>query len=285
LKIGFLTKILEELDFAKVVAWASRNGFEALEVDASPKSRHIDPEKILKGGTDGIRRLLSKSGILISSLAYYPNNLAPNVEEREKNHAAIRKIIEASATLDVNVVCTFVGGFPAELDDVLNVFAEAFPPLVDYAEEHGVKIAVENCPMFGWQAPYVPGNIAYSPEIWQRMFKIIPSEAFGLNLDPSHLVWQKIDYIAAIRKFGDRIYHAHAKDTEILPDKLSEVGITGNGWWRYRTPGKGAIDWRSFIAALKENGYDYVLSIEHEDPLLKETEGLLLGKKYLDALI
>ncbi|NWF97304.1 MAG: sugar phosphate isomerase/epimerase [Candidatus Thorarchaeota archaeon] len=285
MKIGFLTKILGELDFEKLVSWASKNEFEALEADASPKSKHIDPEKILKGETGGIKKLLSESGIAISGLAYYPNNLASNVKEREKNHAAVRRMIEASATLDVSVVCTFVGGFPAALDEVLNVFAEVFPPLVDYAEAHGVKIAVENCPMIGWQAPYVPGNIAYSPEIWEKMFKIIPSKAFGLNLDPSHLVWQKIDYIESTRKFGDRIYHTHAKDTEILPARLSEVGIIGSGWWRYRIPGQGVIDWQNFIATLKEKGYDYVLSIEHEDPFLKGIEGLLSGKKYLDALI
>lgn len=285
MKIGFLTAVLSESDFEEVVAWASRNGFEALEVAAHPRSRHIDPSKLLEEGVGRVKKLLSENNISISALAHYPNNLDPNVEARERNHEAIKRMIEASAMLDVGVVCTFVGAFAAPLDEVLKVFAEAFPSLVDYAEEHGVKIAVENCPMIGWHAPYVPGNIAYSPEIWEKMFKMVPSRAFGLNLDPSHLVWQKIDYIEATRRFGDRIFHTHAKDTEILPSKLTEVGIIGGGWWRYRIPGWGVINWQGFVSALKESGYDHVLSIEHEDPFFKGTEGLLMGKRHLDALI
>jgi sugar phosphate isomerase/epimerase len=285
MRIGFLTAALSEMDFEEVVAWASKNGFEAIEVSAHPRSKHIDPAKLLGEGAGKVRELLSENNIAISSLAYYPNNLDPDIEARERNHEAVKRMIEASAVLDVGVVCTFVGGFPAPLDEVLKVFAEVFPPLVDYAEEHGVKIAVENCPMIGWQAPYVPGNIAYSPEIWEKMFKIVPSRAFGLNLDPSHLVWQKIDYIEATRRFGERVYHTHAKDTEILPVRLREVGIFGGGWWRYRIPGWGVVNWHGFITALKECGYDYVLSIEHEDTFFKGMEGLLMGKKYLEALM
>jgi len=285
LKIGFLTTVLGELEFEKLVAWASKNGFEALEVAAHPGSKHIDPAKILEEGAGRVKKLLSENKISVSSLAYYPNNLDPNLQTREKNHNGVKRMIDACTKLDVGTVCTFVGGFPAALDKVLKVFAEAFPPLVDYAEEHGVKIAVENCPMIGWQAPYVPGNIAYSPRIWEKMFSIIPSKAFGLNLDPSHLVWQKIDYIEAARRFGNRIYHMHAKDTEILPSRLKEAGIFGGGWWRYRIPGWGVINWKGFITALKESGYDYVLSIEHEDPFFKGNKGLLMGKKFLDALI
>jgi sugar phosphate isomerase/epimerase len=285
LKIGFLTAVLGELEFEKVVAWASKNGFEALEVAAYSGSKHIDPAKLLEDGTGRVKKLLSDNNIAISSLANYTNNLDPNIEARKWNHAAIKRMIDASAMLDVDVVCTFVGAFPAPLDEVIKVFSEVFPPLVDYAEEHGVKIAVENCPMIGWHAPYAPGNLAYSPEIWEKMFKIVPSRAFGLNLDPSHLVWQKIDYIEATRRFGDRVYHTHAKDTEIHSVRLREVGIIGGGWWRYRIPGCGVINWQGFITALKECGYDYVLSIEHEDPFFKGTEGLLMAKKHLDALI
>lgn len=274
------------MDFEKVVAWASKNGFEMLEVVAHPGSRHIDPDRLLREGAAGrIRKLLSDNNISISSLAYYPNNLDPDVRRRERNHENVKRVIEACAELDVEVACTFAGGFPAPLNDVLNAFAESFPALVDYAEDHGVKIAIENCPMVGWQAPYVPGNIAYSPLIWERVFSIIPSRALGLNLDPSHLVWQRIDYVEATKKFGDRVYHTHAKDTEIVRSRLQETGIMGQGWWRYRIPGWGVIDWRAFVSALREGGYDYVLSIEHEDPFFEGTEGLLLGKRYLSALL
>ena len=247
---------------------------------AGPRSKHIDPEKVLKGGAGEVKGLFEREGIKISALAYYPNNLDQDERKRKANNDHIKVMIEAASQLDVVVVCTFVGSYGNFLcegiDKSLRIFKEVFPPLLDFAREHDVKVAIENCPLGGW-------NIAFSPEIWDEIFKV--GDNIGLNFDPSHLVWQGIDYIGAIYDYGSRIFHVHAKDTEILETRLGRVGILGRGWWRYRVPGWGEIDWKKLITALYEVGYDYVLSIEMEDPIFKPEEGLLLGLRYLAQLI
>jgi sugar phosphate isomerase/epimerase len=164
-----------------------------------------------------------------------------------------------------------------------------------YAEDKGVRVMIENCPMDGWQRFTLPGNFAYSPELWEALFNEVPSKNFGLNFDPSHLFWLGIDYIRAAKEFAPKIFHAHAKDCEVLPEGQYRYGIFGkqinptpwkSGWWRYRMPGLGKVNWEDLIKALKSSGYDHVLSIEHEDPEWEGTEekvknGLQLGKNYL----
>ena len=148
-----------------------------------------------------------------------------------------------------------------------------------------MRLAIENCPMPDWQVEGLAGNIAYSPVVWDELFGRIEDENFGLNLDPSHLYWLGIDYLQVVRDYADRIFHTHAKDTEIIYERLDEVGIYGGGWWRYRVPGWGLIDWRALVSALREAGYDYVLSVEHEDPLFGPEEGVLAAKRYLSQIV
>ncbi|HIE18907.1 TPA: sugar phosphate isomerase/epimerase [Candidatus Bathyarchaeota archaeon] len=190
----------------------------------------------------------------------------------------MRKMIEAASALDVEVVCTLAGG-PKEGKDkkqtIMEDFPEVFGPIVDEAEAHGLKIAFEN-----WFATNLQGL-----DHFQAVLDAVPSDVLGFNFDPSHLFWQQIDYIEAVHRFGDRIFHTHAKDAEILPFRLRKIGVLGRGWWRYRIPGWGDIDWTAYITALKEVGYDYVLSIEHEDPFFSPEEGFLKGKEYLQRLV
>ena len=168
-----------------------------------------------------------------------------------------------------------------------------------YAEDRNVKLMIENCPMGNWVKFGLPGNYAYSPELWEALFNEVPSESFGLNYDPSHLYWLGIDYIQAIKDFALKIFHAHAKDTEMLSEGVYQYGIFGrqidpvpwkSGWWRYRMPGSGEIDWGLVIRTLQEYGYDDVLSIEHEDPVWegsveKVQTGLKLGLKHLSQFV
>lgn len=274
LKIGFLVGgQLENL--AETVKWASKNGFEALEVNSHPNSPLVDPEKILKRGTDEVKTALRKGDVIISCLTWCPNNMDPDLKIRRKNNEHVKKMIEAAAKLGVPVISTWIGKVPGTIEDNMKIYSEVWPPIVEHAEKFDVKIAIENC----------MGNIAYSPHIWEKMFKIISSKYLGLNFDPSHLVFQFIDYLNAIREFGDRIYHIHCKDTEILRWKLSWVGYTGKGWWRFRVPGLGDIDWKRFINELQDQKYNYVLSIEHEDPLYHGVDGfkkgLIIGRRHL----
>jgi len=278
LRIGFLVGgQLGSLE--KTVEWASENGFKALEIGSGPGSPLIDPEKVLRQETNGIKRALEKGDVIASCLTWCPNNMDPNLETRRRNNAHVRRMIEAAAKLEIPVVSTWIGKVPGTVEENMKVYAEVWPPIVEHAEEHGVKIAIENC----------AGNIAYRPDIWEKMFEIIPSKSLGLNFDPSHLVFQFIDYLDALRKFGDRVYHTHCKDTEILKWRLAWVGYTGDRWWRFRNPGLGDIDWKKFVTTLQDQKYDYVLSIEHEDPLYHGAEGfkegLIIGRRHLAQFI
>jgi sugar phosphate isomerase/epimerase len=227
---------------------------------------HIDVERLDAGK---VRDVLDRHGLEISSLAYYPNNLHPDDAHREEVNGHLRKVVNAAAALGVEVVGTFVGNDKDRpIPDNLRRFRELWPPLVDHAGGRGVRIAIENCPMIFSLAEWPGGgNLAWSPAIWDELFAAIPDEHFGLNLDPSHLVWLMIDVERAIADYADRIFHTHAKDLEIRRDGLYRHGTlsAGIGWQVPRLPGLGQVDWPRFVAALYGAGYDGVVSVEHED--------------------
>jgi sugar phosphate isomerase/epimerase len=171
-----------------------------------------------------------------------------------------------------------------------------FAPLVDRAGGQGVKLIIENCVMEGWHPDGYPGNLAYSPELWEWMFSL----GLYLNFDPSHLVWMGIDPVEAVKPYVNRIPHAQAKDVQLFAEKRNHYGWPGKavvredpwdvGWWRYRVPGLGQVDWRRLIDTLYEHGFDGVLSVEHEDPLWGGTEeriktGLRIAHRTLRPLI
>jgi sugar phosphate isomerase/epimerase len=300
-KLGLLTAALPALSLEEVAAWAASEGFEMLEVACWPAATgpsrryagvcHIDVDDL---DPDAVRQTMSIHGLEISSLAYYPNNLAGDDAAREEANAHLRKVIDAAAALEVGIVGTFVGADQIlPLPENLARFRSVWPPLVEYAEERGVKIAIENCPMiFSWDEWPSGQNIAHSPAVWDEMFEAIPSESFGLNLDPSHLVWLQIDYERVVYDYASRIIHVHAKDLEIRRDGLYRHGTVslGMGWQVPRLPGLGEIRWDRFIAALYAIGYDFVVSIEHEDRGFEATEelvkrGFLLSRNVLRPLL
>ncbi|MEX1139024.1 MAG: sugar phosphate isomerase/epimerase [Bacteroidota bacterium] len=283
MELGFLTSCLPGLSLDEVVHRASQGGFRAVEVSAWPrhsgrdyKARHLPVESFNKADAVRIKDLLEANRIRISALAYYENTLDPDPARRKTCISHLKQVIKVSSLLDVNLVGTFVGGRPdKEAPANMKEIGKEFRKILSFAEDLGVKVMIENCPMVGWKKPGVPGNYAYSPELWEALFHEVPSPNFGINFDPSHLVWLGIDYIKAVRDFGSRIFHAHAKDCEISPEGLFRFGVYGEqltssprnpGWWRYRIPGKGSIDWKAFVSALRNIGYDDVLSIELEDP-------------------
>jgi sugar phosphate isomerase/epimerase len=276
LKLGLLTAAFSSLSLEEVADWAAGNGFEAIEVACWPAAGaerrryagvcHIDVDAL---DVEGVRRTVESRGLTISALAYYPNPLDPDPEQRSLAQAHLRKVIAAAARLDVNLVGTFIGRDQnLAVEPAFAQVLEQWPPLVKFAADRGVRIAIENCPMI-FSADEWPGgrNLAYSPALWRRLFEAMPGDTLGLNLDPSHLVWQFIDIPRAVREFGRRIYHVHAKDLEIDRDGLYSNGVMslGMGWQIPRMPGLGEVPWNRFIAALIAAGYDGVVSVEHED--------------------
>ena len=267
----------------QTAAFAQRTGFKSMELSAWPKST-LNADTITDKELAKIRKDLETKDIEISALGFYPNYLSPDRAEADEFRRYFIKVLDLAKRMEVPIVATFAGRNPdLSVEENLPEFREVFSRFVDEAASRNIKIAIENCPMM--EHKHMKGlNLAYSPEIWERMFQIIPAENFGLEFDPAHLVWQGIDYIAAIYEFGSRIFHAHAKDTEIRRDILARSGIYGvlfedrgefgHGWWRGRVPGWGDVKWKSVITALLDVGYKGNLDIEHEDDVFAKAAQL-----------
>ena len=288
MKLGLMSAALPQLSLEQLAAWASQNRFGMLEIACWPKGRsdrryagvtHIDVATLDKAGAQEINELIEQHGLEISSLGYYPNPLHPDPDHRTEVIEHLKKVIVAAEMLHVPIVGTFVGrNKDATFEANLDQFAQIWPPIVKFAADHGIKIAIENCPMIFSNDEWPGGNnLAINPQIWRKMWEIIPDQNFGLNLDPSHLVWQFIDYTRVVHDFKDRIFHVHAKDMRIDREQLYQRGImsAGMGWQIPRLPGLGEVNWAQFISALYEVGYDYVVSIEHEDRAFEATEELV----------
>jgi sugar phosphate isomerase/epimerase len=279
MRLGLLTAAFPSLSLEEIADWAAANGFGALEVACWPAGEgavrryagvsHIDVETLDDEGARQIVDMLAQRGLVISGLAYYPNPLSADQDAATAAVEHLRKVIVAAGRLGVEVVGTFVGRDQHKgVEENLERFGRVFPDLVRFAGEQGVSVAIENCPMI-FSADEWPGgnNLAFAPAIWRQMFEIVPDPNFGLNFDPSHLIWQFIDIPRAITEFGDRILHVHAKDVEVRRDGLYDWGVmsTGVGWQVPRLCGLGDVNWNKFFGALYATGYDKVVSIEHED--------------------
>jgi sugar phosphate isomerase/epimerase len=229
---------------------------------------HIDVDDLSDARGKEIVGDLDDRGIEISALAYYPNPLHPDTAEQEAALEHLKKVITAAPKLGVEIVNTFIGGDKSRTQQENWAAArKVWPDVVRLADDSGVRIAIENCPMIFSSDEWPSGNnLAYSPAIWRTMFEEF-GETVGLNFDPSHLVWQMIDMVSAIDEFGDRFYHVHAKDLQVDPAGLYDQGVMslGMGWQIPRLPGLGEVDWQAFFSGLYRVGYDYVISIEHED--------------------
>jgi len=282
MKLGMLTACMPERSLEEIASWAGDHGFEALELAAWPRigdrpftASHISAESFDDAEAGRVRSALADNGLELSALAYYDNNLLPDTAQREQILDHLRACIDAAQTLGCPAVGTFIGRDPdRSVAENLREAEKVFPPLVDYAGERGVKLMIENCVMEGWHPDGYPGNLAYSPELWEWMFGL----GLYLNFDPSHLLWLGIDPVEALKPYVDRVAHAHAKDAETFDAERNRYGFFGRtstreedpwdmGWWRYRIPGLGDVDWRRYVDTLYEGGFDGVLSVEHEDPV------------------
>jgi sugar phosphate isomerase/epimerase len=304
MKLGLMTAALGEVELDDLAEWAASERFETLEIACWPRVTgdqrryagvsHIDVDGMSRDGAAAIRRVIDERNLEISSLAYYPNNLDPDAAARSAAQEHLRKVIVAAELLGVTLVGTFIGRDQTRsVTENLAEVEKVWPDLVRFAGQHGVTIVIENCPMI-FSGDEWPGgkNLAYSPAIWRRLFEIVDADNFGLNLDPSHLVWQFIDYERAVREFGPRIHHVHAKDMEIDRNGLFENGVmsAGVGWQIPRLPGLGEIRWDRFVAALYAIGYEGAISIEHEDRSFEGDEelvkrGFLLARDVLRPLV
>ncbi|MCA9126015.1 MAG: sugar phosphate isomerase/epimerase [Planctomycetales bacterium] len=289
MQLGFASAILPDLSLEEVFTLASSIGYDCVEVMCWPVSKaerryagvtHIDINQLDNSRISEIHALVDRTGVAISGLGYYPNCLSPNLEEAERCVAHLHDLLDAAAALSVGKVNTFIGrDYTRSVDDNWPRLVATWTPLVEHADRLGLQIGIENCPML-FSSDEWPGgkNIATSPAIWRRLFQDIPSPNLGLNYDPSHMVWQQMDYLQPIRDFSNRIFHAHAKDVRLDRHKLNEVGILAHPL-EYHTPklpGLGEVSWGKFFSTLLDSGYNGPVCVEVED---RAYEGSLESRK------
>jgi sugar phosphate isomerase/epimerase len=303
MQLGFVTAILPDLSFEEVVSFAASAGYKCIEVMCWPVGKaerryagvtHIDVGTLDKARAAQIQETCANAGITISGLGYYPNPLVADRNEGQTYIDHIKRVIDGSALLGVNVMNTFVGRDPVlSVDENWPRFMEVWPGIVQYAEDKGVRIGIENCPMSFSRDEWPGGkNLATTPVIWRRMFEAVPNANFGLNFDPSHLIWQHMDYLAAIREFAPRFHHCHAKDARVDWHKLNDVGIMAFPL-QYHTPklpGLGDVNWGKFFSVLADSGYDGPVCVEVEDrayegSIEKRKASLIQSQRYLSQFV
>lgn len=296
MKLGVVSAIYDGFTFEEMIDDISANGCTCVEVACWPQGKaerryagvsHIDVENTSKEYIEYIKDYCEKHSVEISSLAFYPNTMDGNLEKRQASIDHLKKVITMSALLGVNMVTTFIGRDQTKtVEDNLEIFKEVWPPIIKFAEEKGVKVAIENCPMlFG--ADQWPGgqNLFTTPKLWRQMFDIIKSDYFGINYDPSHFVWQQIDYIRPVYEFKDKIFHVHCKDIKVYPDKLNDVGIMAYPleYMSPKLPGLGDVDWGKYISALTDIGYNSFVCVEVEDKAFESSKERILDSVKLSC--
>lgn len=305
MKFGLLTSILDGWTYEEAIDIAAKDGFKCVEVASWPAGKaerryagvtHIDAERVLtdKEYAKHVTDYAAGKGIEIAALAYYPNTLDPDPVKREAAVSHLRNVIQASSELGVGMVTTFIGRDQNRtVKDNLEIVREVWPPILEFAQKLGVKIAIENCPMLFGPNQWPGGqNLMTSPSNWRKVFEILPYDNLGINYDPSHFVWQMIDYYHPLYEFKDKIFHVHFKDVKIYKKRLDQVGIMAFPleFMSPKLPGLGDIDWGKFVSALTDIGYDGNVCLEVEDKAFegsdeKILESIELSKRYLSQYV
>jgi sugar phosphate isomerase/epimerase len=289
MELGFVTAILPDLRLNEVLDFASQTGYDCVEVMCWPVGKaerryagvtHLDVSDFNEEKAEDIVELTVHSKVQISALGYYPNPLSPDKQEARIAIEHLKTVIDASRLLGINLVTTFVGkDWTKSVEENWPGFLEVWKPLIEYAEGARVKIGIENCPMLFTSDEWPGGkNLKTTPEIWERMYEDIQSDYFGLNFDPSHFIWQHMDYLSAVKEFGHKFFHVHAKDARLDRAHLDRKGILAhpNEYHTPKLPGLGEVDWRAFFSVLSDQNYSGPVCVEVED---RAFEGSLEKRK------
>ncbi|MFM2177563.1 MAG: hypothetical protein RL015_1661 [Verrucomicrobiota bacterium] len=284
MKLGFVSAILAELSLDEVLGFASAEGFSCVEIMSWPVGRaerkyagvtHVDATHFTQAMADDTNALCAKHGVNISALGYYPNVLDADSTATAAQIEHLKKVIVATRMLGLNTTTSFIGrDWTKSVEDNWPKFIATWKPLIQFAEDNGVRIAIENCPMLFTKDEWPGGkNLMTTPAIWRRAFNDISSTSFGLNFDPSHFVLQFMDPESALHEFAGKFFHLHAKDVKINRARLNEVGAFAHPleWHQPRIPGYGEINWAHYIGTLMETGYNGPLCIEVEDDTFGKT--------------
>jgi len=303
MKLGFVSAILDNRSLEEVIDTAASIGYECVEVACWPVEKasrryagvtHINIEELDEEKIRHIHDYCEQKGVAISALAYYPNVLTEDRAEQDRIRRHLIAMIEAAPKLQVDTITTFIGRAQHKtVEENLELMQEIWKPILQAAEEKKVKIAIENCPMLFDNGQWPGGqNLMTTPAIWRKVFSLLPSDYLGLNYDPSHFIWQQMDYIAPLHEFKDKIFHVHYKDIKLYPDRLRDVGIMAYPlqYMSPKLPGLGDVDWGKYVSALNEIGYDGYSCIEIEDKAFEGTpervlDSLKLSYRYMRQFV
>ncbi len=286
LPLGFASAILPHKSLQEVLDFAQEKNFDCVEVMCWPTENqdtrryagvsHISVDTLSDSELNTLKFKLAAHPTKVSALGYYPNPMDPDPIKAAFYREHIKKIIRAAAALEITVVNTFIGrDYTKNVDYNIKQFSEVWPEIIQLADDLNIKIGIENCPMFFTDDEWPGGkNIATTPKIWDQLFTIIPSSNFGLNYDPSHMVWQMMDYLYPIYHYKEKLHHIHLKDVRVYQDKLNRVGILANPleYHSPKIPGQGDIQWGKFISALNDVRYRGPIVIEVEDKAYEGSE-------------
>ena len=266
MELGLYHSCFLEWDLNRTFAWMAQRGLHTAELHGGPRYRLLRWDAVARGDTAAVLRPAEAHGIRIVDIMYGGLNfLHPDAAVRDRAAADCKVLLDAARQVGAASVSVFTGRDPLlSLDENFERMQTVFPPLIDHAESRGVRLLLENCPMAHEWPPRF--NIAISPAMWERIFEHFRSPWFGLNFDPSHLVWQDIDYIDAAAAFARVIGLVQAKDTLRLPHVRRRAGMLDPQSWQHRIPGMGEVDWNRLLIALRHAGYPGPLILEHEDP-------------------
>ena len=278
MQLGLVSAILDQSDFYEMIDIVAENGLDCVEVACWPAGKaerryagvsHIDTENLTKEQAEKYQAYAAEKKVAISALAYYPNPLDEDLEKRQLVIDHIYSVIDAAKLMKINLVTTFIGRMPSKtISENLKEVEEVWKPILAYAEKQKVKIAIENCPMLFTEDEWPGGqNLMTTPALFRKIFDLLDSEYLGLNFDPSHFVWQQMDYLAPIYEFKDKLFHVHYKDIKVYWSKLQEVGVmaTPLEYMSPKIPGLGDVDWGKYVSALTDIGYSGYTCIEVED--------------------
>ena len=305
MKLGFVSAILDQSSYEEMIDTASELGFACVEAACWPQEKaerryagvsHIDAERVLEDEKYAKHILDYSAGkkVEISSLAYYPNTMDPDLNKRKAIISHLEHVIRASHKLGIGMVTTFIGRDQTmSIEENLELVKELWPPIIRLAEELEVKVAIENCPMLFGRDQWPGGqNLMTTPAVWKKVFEILDSDFLGINYDPSHFVWQMIDYIQPLYEFRSKIFHVHYKDIKVYKDRLDQCGVMAYplDFMSPKLPGLGDVDWGRYVSALTDIGYDGYSCIEVEDKAFegsseKILDSLTLSKRYMEQFV
>lgn len=303
MKLGFVSAILDGWTFEEMMDTAAEMGYRCVEVACWPQGQaerryagvsHINVETLDDEKARYILDYCAEKDVEISSLAFYPNTMDSDLAKRSAAISHLRKVIEASHKLGVNMVTTFIGRDQNKtVEENLELVRQIWPPIIKYTENLGVKIAIENCPMLFGPDQWPGGqNLMTTPAVWRKLFEILPSPNLGINYDPSHFVWQMIDYIKPLYEFREKIFHVHFKDIKLYRERLDQVGVMAYplDFMAPKLPGLGDVDWAQYVSALTDIGYDGYTCIEVEDRAFENSrekilDSLRLSKRYMEQFV